>query len=70
MSNIGCYFLEEALEEAVDVATLLKEADRCHCSGECTLESGCVLYKNLRDTSETRCAERLKKELLYHILGE
>ncbi len=71
MSDVRkCYFLDEALEEAVDEATVIKEAERCHCSGECTLESGCVLYKNLRDTSETKCAARLKAELMYHVLGE
>lgn len=66
----GCYFLNEALEEAVDEATVIKKAVRCHCSEECTLENGCVLYKQMKNTSEMKCAIRLKAELVYHMFGE
>lgn len=71
MSDVrNCIFLSEALEDAVDEVTVVREAERLGCSGECTLENGCVLYKNMRDTSEAMCAARLKKEFLYHMLGE
>lgn len=66
----GCYFLTSALEHAQNKAAAIKEAERVGCSGQCTLENGCVLYKNLRDTSETELLQKLRSELIYHMLGE
>ena len=46
MGNVSdCIFLREALEEAVNENKVLAMAGECGCSGECTLEDGCVLYK-------------------------
>ncbi len=67
---LKCYFLNEAIVEAENTAAVIETAEKCYCGGDCTLESGCRLYKALRDTSEVKCAEKLKAELMYHVLGE
>lgn len=72
MSDVrDCYFLSEALEEAKDEDFIEEVAEKCHCSGECTLEEGCLLYKELFDTEdEVAFARRLRAELMSHVLGE
>lgn len=71
MGNVSdCIFLREALEEAVDENKVLAMAGECGCSGECTLEDGCVLYKRRYNMpgEEERFFERLKSEFLSHML--
>lgn len=71
MNNVtDCIFLGEALAEANDTDAVIQTAEKCLCSGECTLENGCKLYKELRDTSEVAFSQRLRSEFLYHMLGE
>lgn len=72
MSDVrGCYFLSEALEDAKDEDFIEEVAEKCHCSGECTLEEGCLLYKELSDTEdEVAFAKRLRAEFVSRMLGE
>ena len=65
-----CYFLSNALDRAQNEDAVIKEAEKVGCSGQCTLEDGCRLYKNLRDTSETDFLESLRSVLIYFLLGE
>lgn len=75
MSDVRkCIFLNAALEEAQDEEKVIVVAENCGCCGECTLEDGCILYKNRvhfeKPDEEQAFYRRLRSEFVGHMLGE
>lgn len=68
---MACVFFRNALTDARNKNSVLETAGRCGCCGECTLENGCVLYKEQRGMPGERAFfGKLKEEFLFHMLGE